>query len=51
MKPKIKMFEDLDKLVEPKKDEKKKDNEEDAKDDEMNKDNEENNEALFPTSW
>ena len=50
MKPKIKMFEDLDKLVEPKKDEKKKDNEEDEKDEELIKD-EENTDALFPTSW
>ena len=51
MKPKIKMFEDLEGIDEQKEDEKKKDDDEEKDDEQLIKEAEENNEALFPTSW
>ena len=55
MRPKIKMFEDLEELEPQKEEEKKEDEKEEKekeeKDEELIKDMEENDEALFPTSW
>ena len=51
MRPKIKMFEDLEGLEEDPKEKDKKEDEDDDNNEELIKDAEENNEALFPTSW